>query len=248
MPSKLLRTASGRDITQRQHKAVTRPSYKKLLIKALAELNKKGLPSHATSIPAIVKWIENNYKLKNAKIAGQFVRREARKAVERNEIRQVRQSFILKAAAKKKREIKKKSKVVRKVREISKETSTKKPVQRSPESSPSSDQTDTPAKQNRRVRDTSTTASTTPKTAPAGVTFDHFWQYEHNGWKNYDGKASDVVEGVYQSYLVNRGGTDVRAVKSGEWEYLVDFQQMKQTNIQHEAHTIRNIRRVAASK
>lgn len=245
MPSKLLRTASGRDITQRQHKAVTRPSYKKLLIKALAELNKKGLPTHATSIPAIVKWIENNYRVKNAKIAGQFVRREAKKAVERNEIRQVRQSFVLKAVAKKKGA--EKYKAPRKAREISKKRSLKKRVQESPESSPSSDKTDTPAKQ-KRARDSSTTASTTPKTAPAGVTFDHFWQYQHNGWKNYDGKASDVVEEVYQSYLVNRGGTDVRAVKSGEWEYLVDFQQMKQTNIQHAAHTVRDIRRVAASK
>lgn len=245
MPSKLLRTASGRDITQRQHKAVTRPSYKKLLIKALAELNKKGLPSHATSIPAIVKWIENNYRVKNAKIAGQFVRREARKAVERNEIRQVRQSFVLKAAAKK-RGVAEKHKAPRRPRKV-RETSMKKRVQKLLESNPSSDNTDTPAKKN-RVRDASTTASTTPKTAPAGVTFDHFWQYQHNGWKNYDGKASDVVEEVYQSYLVNRGGTDVRAVKSGEWEYLVDFQQMKQTNIQHAAHTVRDIRRVAASK
>jgi len=62
-------------------------------------------------------------------------------------------------------------------------------------------------------------------------------------WKNYDAKASDVVEEVYQKYLANRGDTDVRAVKSGQWEYMVDFLAMKQTNIQHENHTVRNIRR-----
>lgn len=56
------------------------------------------------------------------------------------------------------------------------------------------------------------------------------------------------MEEVYQSYLKNRGNTDVRAVKSGEWEYLVDFVAMKQTNIQHENHTIRDIRRVAVSE
>jgi len=53
---------------------------------------------------------------------------------------------------------------------------------------------------------------------------------------------------VYQKYLENRGDTDVRAVKSGQWEYMVDFMAMKQTNIQHENHTIRNIRRVKIIK
>jgi len=52
------------------------------------------------------------------------------------------------------------------------------------------------------------------------------------------------VEDVYQNYLSNRGDTDVRAVKSGQWEYQVDFMAMKQTNIQHDNHTVRNIRRV----
>jgi WWE domain len=49
---------------------------------------------------------------------------------------------------------------------------------------------------------------------------------------------------VYLSYLENRGDTDVRAVKSGQWEYMVDFAAMKQTNLQHQAHTVRDIRRV----
>jgi len=78
---------------------------------------------------------------------------------------------------------------------------------------------------------------------PSGYKYDHFWQYDDHGWKNYDPTASDVVEEVYQNYLSNRGDTDVRAVKSGHWEYMVDFLAMKQTNIQHESHTVRNIRR-----
>jgi hypothetical protein len=75
-------------------------------------------------------------------------------------------------------------------------------------------------------------------------------------WANYEVKASDVVEDgkikksiyfsyfiilfffffvfilVYQGYKANRGDTDVRAVKSGDWEYQVDFLAMKQTNTQ----------------
>jgi len=79
---------------------------------------------------------------------------------------------------------------------------------------------------------------------PIGLKGDYLWQYDHNGWKNYEATASNVVEDVYQNYLSNRGDTDVRAVKSGQWEYLVDFMALKQTNIQHEAHTTRNIRRI----
>ncbi len=55
------------------------------------------------------------------------------------------------------------------------------------------------------------------------------------------------MEDVYLKYKANRGGGDVRAVKSGQWEYLVDFMGMKQTNIQHENHTQRDIRRIKNS-
>ena len=71
------------------------------------------------------------------------------------------------------------------------------------------------------------------------------WQYYHLGWYNYDSSASDIVEGEYQNYLENPGLSDVRTVKSGYWSYCVDFLQMTQTNIVHEAHTTRNIRRIA---
>lgn len=77
--------------------------------------------------------------------------------------------------------------------------------------------------------------------------YENVWQYYDNGWKNYELEASDVVEEVYQKYLQNKGDTDVRAVKSGQWEYLVDFVALKQTNIVHENHTVRKIRRVKIS-
>lgn len=77
-----------------------------------------------------------------------------------------------------------------------------------------------------------------------GCKYEYGWQYYHDGWRNYDPEASDVVESVYQGYLENRGDTDVRAVRSGSWEYMVDFLAFKQTNIQHENHTVRDIRRI----
>jgi len=72
------------------------------------------------------------------------------------------------------------------------------------------------------------------------------WQFKENDNKyyNYDSGASDIVEGVYQEYLSNPQATDVRAVKSGDWQYMVDFRLMTQQNIQHNNHTVRNIRRV----
>jgi len=80
--------------------------------------------------------------------------------------------------------------------------------------------------------------------------YDHKWQFSTRnfGWRDYDGQGSDVVEEVYQNYLANRGDTDVRAVKSGEWEYMVDFLGMKQMNIQHGQHTTRDIRRIPVSE
>lgn len=68
------------------------------------------------------------------------------------------------------------------------------------------------------------------------------WQYEHDGWRNYDKAASDVVEAAYQEWRKNPY-TDVRAIKSGEWQYTVDFNTMMQQNIVHSSHTSRAIRR-----
>lgn len=57
------------------------------------------------------------------------------------------------------------------------------------------------------------------------------WQYYDNGFYNYDTAASEVVEGVYQEYLTSPFTCDVRAVKSGQWEYEIDFRVMTQRNI-----------------
>uniref|UniRef100_A0A7S4CWP4 WWE domain-containing protein n=1 Tax=Eutreptiella gymnastica TaxID=73025 RepID=A0A7S4CWP4_9EUGL len=63
------------------------------------------------------------------------------------------------------------------------------------------------------------------------------------GWHDYDVSGSDTVEEAYHSW-VSDPYVDVRAVYSGHWHYMVDFNQMQQTNIDHSAHTVRSIRRV----
>jgi len=77
---------------------------------------------------------------------------------------------------------------------------------------------------------------------------EYIWQYQHGGWYNYDQSASDVVEREYQDYLKNPGKCDVRSVHSGHWNYMVNFLDMTQMNIQHHAHTTRSIRRVPKSQ
>jgi len=69
------------------------------------------------------------------------------------------------------------------------------------------------------------------------------WQYQHGTWHNYDEDANDVVEQAYQEWKSNPY-TDVRAVKSGTWSYSVNFKEMVQTNVVHDNHTQRPIRRV----
>jgi len=72
------------------------------------------------------------------------------------------------------------------------------------------------------------------------------WEYkERDNWFPYAKEASDVVEAAYQTYLADPNQVDVRSVKSGMWSYQVDFTNMTQTNIQHDNHTVRDIRRSA---
>jgi len=86
-------------------------------------------------------------------------------------------------------------------------------------------------------------SASTPSSGSTG-TLVWAWQYYDSGFHNYDSAASDVVEGVYQEYLTSPYTCDVRAVKSGQWQYEIDFRLMTQRNIQHENHTTRRIRRV----
>jgi histone H2A len=89
-------------------------------------------------------------------------------------------------------------------------------------------------------------SSSSPSSATSSVsTFK--WQYLDGGWKEYDKAAAEAVEVQYQEYVANPAMCDVRSVKSGRWNYMVDFINMQQTNIEHENHTVRGIRRIDLS-
>jgi hypothetical protein len=73
------------------------------------------------------------------------------------------------------------------------------------------------------------------------------WQYRDDtkgGWCDYDPPASADVEAHFAEYSRNPGRWDIRSVDSGNFKYLVDFRQMRQTNIIHKDHTERPVRRI----
>lgn len=82
------------------------------------------------------------------------------------------------------------------------------------------------------------------------------WQYwvddwvdgKEIGWYNYDDDGNAVVEQLYLEYNANRSWLSQRIVKSGFYSYLVDLPLMTQTNVEHPARKVRNIRRVAADE
>eukprot|EP01106_Pelomyxa_sp_JSP_P014769 TRINITY_DN4822_c0_g1_i4.p1 TRINITY_DN4822_c0_g1~~TRINITY_DN4822_c0_g1_i4.p1 ORF type:complete len:345 (+),score=94.19 TRINITY_DN4822_c0_g1_i4:191-1225(+) len=71
------------------------------------------------------------------------------------------------------------------------------------------------------------------------------WHYqEHKIWRPYARAADMELEVAYQDYLSHPTESSIRAVKSGQWKYSIDFAQMKQTNVDHPDHTTRDIKRV----
>eukprot|EP01064_Diplonema_japonicum_P025458 TRINITY_DN3688_c0_g1_i1.p1 TRINITY_DN3688_c0_g1~~TRINITY_DN3688_c0_g1_i1.p1 ORF type:complete len:270 (+),score=38.44 TRINITY_DN3688_c0_g1_i1:76-885(+) len=80
----------------------------------------------------------------------------------------------------------------------------------------------------------------------------HKWQYVENDqtWRDYRVDASAVVEQHFHEWEQDGKGSDivVRAVKSGDWSYDVCFKTLQQTNVDHQSHTKRRIRRVALSE
>lgn len=87
-------------------------------------------------------------------------------------------------------------------------------------------------------------SATAAKLAEKG-SLTHKWQYlDDNGrWSDYAPAASVEVEKMYANWMVNPH-IDVRCVKSGDWEYMVDFNAMQQQNIKHQNHRIRKVNRV----
>jgi len=249
------RTTTKKTKTAKDRK--THPTYERMIIKALNEIGKRG----GNSGISIANYIHTNYPVsENYK---NYVRHALNKGEEAGYfVRVGRFTFRLSPKAKT-LSTARKSKSPRKKRsdasstEVTKKTrAPKKTTKESPKKSSKSktSKKESPKKATKKSRKASTavespasetTGSIQPKfVRPSGLKSDYLWQYDHNGWNNYTAEASDIVEDVYQKYLANRGDTDVRAVHSGQWEYMVDFMAMKQTNIQHENHTTRSIRRV----
>eukprot|EP01118_Nematostelium_gracile_P005437 TRINITY_DN1720_c0_g1_i1.p1 TRINITY_DN1720_c0_g1~~TRINITY_DN1720_c0_g1_i1.p1 ORF type:complete len:159 (-),score=46.53 TRINITY_DN1720_c0_g1_i1:527-1003(-) len=76
---------------------------------------------------------------------------------------------------------------------------------------------------------------------------DHVWQYEceRQGWTDFDSNASQQLEELYRRRLMHPEHSNERTkVHSGEWEYMIDFDRMIQTNTEHQEHRERNIRRI----
>lgn len=74
------------------------------------------------------------------------------------------------------------------------------------------------------------------------------WQYDFNGtWMDFLPESSTRVEAAYRIYRNNSQEKNATTNAQGpEWQYLIDFRTMRQTNIQHTNKTSRNIRRVSA--
>jgi hypothetical protein len=78
------------------------------------------------------------------------------------------------------------------------------------------------------------------------------WQYDsRHGWFDFDLDASQQIEDVWRAHErePNNHQYHQATVKSGGdgWRYTVNFDQMTETNLDHERHRVRNIRRVPAS-
>jgi hypothetical protein len=87
-------------------------------------------------------------------------------------------------------------------------------------------------------------SATAAKLAEKG-SLTHKWQYlnDVNKWADYAPAASVEVEKMYANWLVNPH-VDVRCVRSGDWEYMVDFNAGQQQNITHKNHRIRQVQRI----
>jgi len=196
-----------------------------------------------SNIVAISHYIENNYPVKeNYK---RYLKAAIKRAVGTGELVKNGAMYRVKKVPPKRKRVTKKT--------VEGEAAAKKPrvkkATTESAASPKKRKADAKVDKVKKPRKTAETseapsAITDAPKKPVGLKSDYIWQYLDGHWKNYDVEASNTVEDTYLKYKEDRGETDVRAVKSGSWEYQVDFAAMKQINIQHENHTTRDIRRV----
>jgi len=204
-----------------------------MIIAGIKALHKKT----GSSRQALEKYIEENYPERQD--SKRWIRITLNKLTQSGEIEKVRASYKLPPknppAATTKRTAKRKAATRPTPKPKSKPTK----VARAPKKTKTTRAKKAPA----TTPATSTTASTTSGVVAAESSGKPHWQYFHGTWQNYDPEGSDLVETQYQEWLNNNQMFDVRSVKSGTWEYNVDFRKMVQINIQHASHTERKIRR-----
>jgi len=127
---------------------------------------------------------------------------------------------------KKKRESKKKESEKKSKKRTRSQTAKEKPAKRTKrgKKEDSSEEEVVSSKRRPRGRGKTTTSTTSTSKDDSGELV-WVWQYIENDklYYNYEPTASETVEEVYQQYLVAPGATDVRSVKSGQWNYMVDF-------------------------
>ena len=73
------------------------------------------------------------------------------------------------------------------------------------------------------------------------------WEYEDNtGWMSYGDSQQAVLESFYQVFLRNKNLTTACKVRiqTDAWAYEVDFEDMVQTNLDHQGHRSRPVRRL----
>ena len=64
------------------------------------------------------------------------------------------------------------------------------------------------------------------------------------GWHDFDQKAATVVEAAYVKWLNNPGGAASQLTLTvGKYNYKIDLAELTQTNLTHDNHTVRKLRR-----
>jgi ABC-type branched-subunit amino acid transport system substrate-binding protein len=69
------------------------------------------------------------------------------------------------------------------------------------------------------------------------------WEYEDDGWHPIAPQSQVVVESAYLAYKSGSSPSSTKLFKGETWTYDVDFDTMRQTNVNHPSHRQRKVRR-----
>lgn len=234
----------GKAVTLKKNK----PSYKKLILKALRDSPNSA--RKGTSAQFISKYIQERYETPDDQVVRRYISKRLKEMQEENEVAMIRRSYRLTVKGRKliKGASKKTKKAVKAVRKAVKNATKRKITKgktaknsKTAKTAKTAKRAKTPKKSSRVRKSNSSEINNESST---NLNPEYIWQFYDNGFFNYDFKASEAVEDEYQKYLQSPGSFDVRSVKSGMFNYFIDFRQFTQQNIDHPNHTVRKIRRV----